>query len=82
MRKFIFFSFLLLVIYSCTPVKSSENKPEWIRLFNGNDIKDWFVKIHHHEMGENFGNTFRVEEGIIKVRYDQYGDFNDQFGHL
>jgi hypothetical protein len=23
-----------------------------------------------------------VEDSIIKVRYDQYGDFNDQFGHL
>src|SRR5690606_17863020 len=54
----------------------------WVKLFNGSDIDDWIVKIHHHETGENFGNTFRVEDGIIKVRYDQYGDFNDQFGHL
>jgi hypothetical protein len=30
----------------------------------------------------NFGNTFRAEDGIIKVRYDQYEEFNDQFGHL
>src|SRR5688572_18375137 len=40
------------------------------------------VKIHHHPVNVNFGNTFRVEEEIIKVRYDQYGNFNDQFGHL
>ena len=33
-------------------------------------------------MNENFGNTFRAEDGIIKVRYDKYGDFNDRFGHL
>jgi hypothetical protein len=51
-------------------------------LFNGKDIKDWFVKIYHHEVGENFGNTFRVVDGVIQIRYDQYGDFNDQFGHL
>lgn len=55
---------------------------EWQPLFNGKDINNWIVKIHHHEVGVNFGNTFRVEDGIIKVRYDQYGDFNDQFGHL
>lgn len=55
---------------------------KWIRLFNGKDLRDWIVKINHHDVGENFGNTFRVEDGIIKVRYDQYGDFNDQFGHL
>ena len=40
------------------------------------------VKMHHHEPGVNFGNTFRAEDGLIKVRYDQYGDFNDQFAHL
>ena len=33
-------------------------------------------------MGENFGNTFRVEDGIIKVRYDQYDKFNERYGHL
>ncbi len=40
------------------------------------------VKINHHEVGDNFGNTFRVEDGMIKVRYDQYGAYNNQFGHL
>lgn len=45
-------------------------------------MTNWTVKIHHHEVGDNFGNTFRVQDGMIKVRYDQYGDFNDQFGHL
>ncbi|WP_277479610.1 3-keto-disaccharide hydrolase [Catalinimonas alkaloidigena] len=59
------------------------DKEEWIPLFNGKDIDDWTVKIHHHEVDENYANTFSVEEGILKVRYDEYeGDFNDQFGHL
>jgi len=55
---------------------------EWKPLFNGKDLNDWYVKIHHHPVGENFGNTFRAEDGMIKVRYDQYGDFNNQYGHL
>ena len=55
---------------------------EWTSLFNGKDINDWIVKIHHHETGDNYGNTFRVEDGIIKVRYDHYDKFNDRFGHL
>ena len=59
-----------------------QNNSGWLQLFNGKDLDDWIVKIHHHETGVNFGNTFRVEDSIIKVRYDQYGDFNDQFGHL
>ena len=60
----------------------SANAQEWAPLFNGKDISDWIVKIHHHETGDNYGNTFRVKDSIIQVRYDQYGDFNDQFGHL
>ncbi len=65
------------------PTSANENKKEWESLFNGKDIDDWIVKIFHHEVGENYGNTFRVEDGILQVRYDEYGDdFNDQFGHL
>ncbi len=66
----------------CNFLTSKSTEPKWIELFNQKDIDDWIVKIHRHEVGENFGNTFRVENGILQVRYDQYQDFNDQFGHL
>lgn len=69
-------------IWSCAPTATTQQDEEWINLFNGRDLNDWIVKIHHHDPGVNFGNTFRVEDGMIKVRYDEYGDFNDQFGHL
>ena len=69
------------MLVGCTS-KKQQPEEQWIKLFNGKDIDDWIVKIHHHEPGINFGNTFRVEDGMIKVRYDQYGDFNDQFAHL
>ena len=72
---------LLLAIVCCTS-KPQQHEEEWIKLFNGKDINDWIVKIHHHDPGVNFGNTFRVKDNMIKVRYDQYGDFNDQFAHL
>jgi hypothetical protein len=80
----IFQSVLLLamaIISGCSTLKSQTN-PEWKDLFNGKDIKDWNVKINHHEIGDNYGNTFRVEDGMIKVRYDQYGAYNNQYGHL
>ena len=51
-------------------------------MFNGKDLNDWIVKIHHHETGDNYGNTFRVEDGLIKVLYDQYDSFNNRYGHL
>ncbi len=72
---------LVLLLTACAAPKE-ESKSEWIPLFTGRDLDDWIVKVHHHDAGVNFGNTFRVEDGMIKVRYDQYGDFNDQFSHL
>jgi hypothetical protein len=64
-------------------IHKNKSKPYgWIKLFNGKDLTGWTVKVHHHETGVNFGNTFRAEDGMIKVRYDQYDEFNDQFAHL
>ncbi len=57
-------------------------KEKWIHLFNGKDINNWIVKIFHHEVGDNYANTFRVEDGMIKVRYDGYDTFNNRYGHL
>lgn len=74
--------FASILLSGCASSKANKDNKEWKPLFNGKDINDWFVKIHHHEVGENYGNTFRVEDGTIKIRYDEYGDFNDQFGHL
>jgi hypothetical protein len=87
MKKYTFIALISCLIFAgCGGIKQSSNQSDdkkgWVPLFNGKDIKDWFVKVHHHEFGVNFGNTFRVEDGVIKVRYDQYGDFNDQFAHL
>ena len=77
------FKFILaiLVITACVS-RTETSESDWVPLFNGQDLKDWTVKVHHHDVGVNFGNTFRVEDEMIKVRYDQYGDFNDQFSHL
>lgn len=55
---------------------------KWIPLFNGKNLDGWTAKIKGHELGDNFGNTFRVENGILKVGYDKYDNFNGQFGHL
>lgn len=77
--------FICIIVLACAfnnKKLPSDNDKGWIRLFNGKDINDWFVKIQHHEVGENFANTFRVEDGILKFRYDQYDHFNEQFGHL
>ena len=55
---------------------------EWHSLFNGRDLAGWTVKINKHPLGDNYADTFRVEDGVIKVSYDRYGKFDEQFGHL
>jgi 3-keto-disaccharide hydrolase len=57
-------------------------KSHWISLFNGKDLTGWTPKITGYELGHNYGNTFRVENGVMKVAYDQYDKFDGKFGHL
>jgi hypothetical protein len=57
-------------------------KEGWISLFNGKDLDGWKPKIKGYDYGENFGDTFRVEDGILKVSYDKYAQFDSKFGHL
>lgn len=80
MKKALTVLFLLLAINSIAQKKTGNNK--WIKLFNGQDLNDWTVKIKDHPLHDNFANTFRVENGVLKVSYDQYNGFNQQFGHL
>jgi len=63
-------------------VNPDADKEDWQVLFNGKDLTGWTPKIAKHELGDNFGNTFRVEHGLLEVRYDKYKSFDGQFGHL
>jgi hypothetical protein len=88
-----FLSALVTVLSLCTTSVAQEladdnardattDRGEWVQLFNGKDLQGWIVKLNHHELGDNFGDTFRVEDGLIKVRYDKYDEFGERFGHL
>ncbi len=55
---------------------------EWEVLFNGQDLVGWTAKITGYPAGENFADTFRVEDGLLTVNYDGYEAFEGRFGHL
>jgi 3-keto-disaccharide hydrolase len=58
-------------------------KADWQTIFNGRDLDGWTMKLAHHEVGDNYADTFRVENGVIRVAYDKYADgFGARFGHL
>jgi hypothetical protein len=60
----------------------SAPKSEWTKLFNGRDLTGWVPKIRGYAAGDNFGRTFRVEQGVIAVSYEAYDEFKERFGHL
>ena len=75
--RFVLTWFVCLLAF---PVSAEE--PTWVSLFNRKDLSGWTIKIAKRPLGENFANTFRVEDGILKVSYDGYEKFDGQFGHL
>ena len=64
-----------------TPRENPDEKV-WVDLFNGRDLNDWTVKINGYPAGENAFNTFRVQDGIMQARYDEYSEFGNHFGHI
>jgi hypothetical protein len=88
MTTFVRSSLGLLILGSALmqgPVATSQDGPkpgEWISLFNGKDLEGWTPKIKGYPAGENYADTFRVEDGLLKVAYDKYPKFDGKFGHL
>ncbi len=85
-------TFMALLVLSCNTGQRSqqgneksaenENGENWIQLFNGKDLNDWQIKFRGYELGYNLNNTFQVEDGMLRVRYDNWDGWDDQFGHL
>ena len=75
---------LLLGLQPGLRAQQDPGEGKWIALFNGQNLDGWIPKIRYHPIGENFGNTFRVEDGLLKVGYDPqaYPEFKETFGHL
>ena len=76
---------IAIILAAAAAIASAQNNPErkdWIQLFNGKNLDGWVMKFTGYPLGENFRNTFRVENGLLKVSYDQWPDFNGQFGHI
>ncbi len=72
---------MLSLVCGCA-LHGGPGKPRWISLFNGKDLEGWKVKITGYELGDNFADTFRVEDGVMKVCYDGYEKFDGKFGHI
>lgn len=70
----------LALCLALTP--AAAEKGEWIQLFNGDNLDGWTSKLVGHEAGEDPLETFRVEDGLLTVSYENYERFDGDFGHL
>jgi hypothetical protein len=70
----------LFVLAACTfvlaPNAPAQNQ-KWIQLFNGKNLDGWVPKFSGFELGVNYNDTFRVENGLLTVSYDKWADFGD-----
>lgn len=72
----------VLFLLGLTCCSRQEQSQQPIVLFNGKNLEGWIPKIAGYKAGENYRNTFRVEDGVLKVSYAEYDSFTTQFGHL
>jgi len=79
MKKILTCGLLLAALSGMAQARKSKG---WIQLFNGKDLTNWDIKIKGHGLNDNYANTFRVEDGLLKVRYDGYQNFDEQYGHI
>ena len=80
MKNLLIIAILTLGLISCN--NPATPKEEWISLFNGENLDGWVIKIKGSPLGENYKNTFRVEDSIMKVSFSEYDTFRYEFGHI
>ena len=68
----VFILILSIAVFSNCKKEHKKEAEQWVSLFNGTDLTGWIVKINGYELNNNYNNTFRAENGVIKVSYDQY----------
>lgn len=77
----ILFGTVLLMTAGFSQAQSTAQN-EWIELFNGENLDNWKIKFTGYELGENYRDTFKVVDGLLTISYDNWPDFNNEFGHM
>ena len=84
--KIVFFLFgmgsLLLMGALAVMAQRHVTPEEWQPLFNGKNLDGWDIKISGQELNDNYKNTFRFEDGMVRISYDEYQRFDDKYGHM
>lgn len=76
-----------MLVFSCgspPAADTSENAVTegWKPLFNGQNLDGWTIKFADQELGDNFRNTFVWEDDMLRIKYDEYENFDDAYAHM
>ena len=71
----------LILICSCNN-QSDSNIENWEIIFNGKDLKDWKIKFANQNLNVNYKNTFQIKNSVLKVVYDNYDSFDNNYGQI
>jgi len=69
----------------CVGAQANAEAPRagpWRPIFDGRTLDGWTAKIAKHPAGDNYRQTFVVDQGAIRVSYAGYDTLDGQFGHL
>lgn len=74
----------LLLLAAATAAQAPDPAPgTWQPLFDGRSLEGWTPKITGYALGEDPLGTFTVQDGAIRVGYENYGGaYRGRFGHL
>lgn len=61
---------------------SAQAEGRWRSIFDGKTLNGWTPKVNHRPAGENWKHTFVVKDGVLRVSYDEYDRFTDEYAHL
>ena len=73
---------ILLLFSNLIFAQKNADTKDWISIFNGKDLSGWDIKISSQPLNDNYKNTFRVEDGMMRVMYDKYQNFDEKYGHI
>jgi hypothetical protein len=79
--SFIAVAFLIILATSCND-HHDQQQEEWMPVFNGQNLDGWDIKIAGRSLNDNFQNTFRVQDSILRISYSDYKTFDNAFGHI
>ncbi|WP_018613852.1 3-keto-disaccharide hydrolase [Segetibacter koreensis] len=80
--RVIFFFLFISCSFNVAYCQNDSKQEDWVSLFNGKNLEGWNIKIAGQKLNDNYKNTFRVEDSMLRIVYDDYKTFDDKYGHL